>query len=141
MLEQDVIGLSSDEKIKYMKKWIRDHQQNDTGSINKVNTEESMKIGLLVRTTIKEIERVQLLSPEKVKLLQDERYCKNTFDINYPFLKKLEWKSPLSDQRKVNGYDRYWAEAIMIYNEKFLICNDWYEKNRPKFMRWINELG
>jgi hypothetical protein len=140
LLEQNVIGLSSDEKVNCMKKWIRDYQQFDSGSIKKENTEEFIKVGLLVRKTIREIVRVQLLPPEKIILLQDERYCKNTFDINYPFLKKVVWTLPLFDQRKVNGYDRYWADPITINNEKFLICNDWYERNRPKFLKWKDEL-
>lgn len=144
-LEDDVIGLSSDKKIRYMKKWIRDYEQKQMGSqqvpVEVIDIDSSKKIGILVRTTIKKMISAHLLSPEKIKFLQDESYCKNTFDLNYPFLKKIVLNEPLSEQRKINGYDRYWAEDIMIHNERYWICNDWYERNKPKFIRWVQELG
>jgi hypothetical protein len=78
-----------------------------------------------------------LLTPDKISLLQDERYCKETFDINYPMLQKVNLRASLIDQRKVNGYDRYWKDPVTIHNEKYLICNDWYERNKPKFILWV----
>jgi hypothetical protein len=51
-------------------------------------------------------------------------------------LKKVVWGTSLFEQRKVNGYDRYWAEPVTIDNEKYLVCNDWYERNKTKFILW-----
>ena len=144
-LSEDVQGLSSEKKVKYMKKWLRDYekkqiQSQQVSSTETINIDNSKKIGILVRTTIRKMVSNHLLSTEKIKLLQDEKYCKYTFDINYPFLKKIVWNEPLLDQRKINGYDRYWAEEITIHNERYLICNDWYERNKPKFISWIKKL-
>jgi putative AlgH/UPF0301 family transcriptional regulator len=138
LLEHDVIGLSSEIKIKYMKKWIREYQIENHETTEDLNLEDSMKIGQLVRKTMKTIISNHDLSDEKISQLQEGKYSKNAFDINYPFLKKVLRNSPQSQQRKVNGYDRYWEEAIIINGERYFICNDWYERNRSKFINWVN---
>lgn len=43
-----------------------------------------MKIGQLVRESFKYLIKEDLLSAEFIKWLSDKRYCKRTFDINYP---------------------------------------------------------
>ncbi|MBV7506770.1 hypothetical protein KW850_16010 [Bacillus sp. sid0103] len=140
LLEQEVIGLSSENKLKYMKKCIREYELTHSRFSEGVTAEVPVKVGVLVRTTIKKIVRSNLLSAEKITLLQDARYCKATFDINYPFLKKVEWGRLPSEQRKINGYDRYWADEIIINRERYFICNDWYERNKLKSIKWVKEL-
>jgi hypothetical protein len=143
LLRQDVIGLSDESKIKYMKKWIRDYERENQSSTEALNLQDPTKVGLLVRTTIRKIigSSSSSLSSEKIAQLQDERYCKTTFDINYPFLKKVMVGSSLSQQRKINGYDRYWEGEVIINGERYIICNDWYERNKPRFIKWVNNLG
>lgn len=141
LLEQDVIGLSSEEKIKYIKKWLREYElEHNRPTTEDINTQDSIKVGILVRTTMSKIVGFQLLSDDRVRLLQDARYCKSIFDINYPLLKKVVWNSPLSEQRKINGYGRYWADVELINGERYLVCSQWYERNKPKFMKWIKKL-
>ncbi|MEH7346574.1 hypothetical protein V7122_22255 [Bacillus sp. JJ1532] len=140
LLEQEVIGLEKEIKIKYMKKWIRDYERSLIDSSTKQESDHSMKIGILVRTTLAKLNQAKLLTPDRVARLQDAKYCKLTFEINYSFLKKVQHFSSLSDQRKVNGFDRYWADEIEIDQVKYIVCNDWYERNRPKFTRWVREI-
>jgi hypothetical protein len=147
ILEESVHGLTNEQKIKYMKKWIRDYEKVDehttvnlVSPLDTIQLDTSEKVGELVRLTLDKIIRKQLLSPEKVRVLQDERHSKNLFDINYPMLKKVTTGSSLLEQRMVNGYSRYWAKPVKIHNEKYLVCNDWYERNKPKFIIWANSL-
>jgi hypothetical protein len=140
LLEQDVIGLTYENKIKYMKKWIRDYELDHHRQPEEVSTQDSIKVGILVRTTMRKIVKAQLLSDDRVRVLQDARYCKAIFDINYPFLKKVVWDSPLSEQRKINGYDRYWSDEELINGDKYLVCSQWYERNKPRFIKWVKEL-
>jgi hypothetical protein len=141
LLEQDVDGLTAEIKIKYMKKWIREYELSHHRGPQSANPQDTIKVGILVQTTIRKIIRAQLLSEERIRLLLDPKYCKSKFDTNYPFLKRVEWNTPLSEQRKINGYDRYWKEDVTIHNERYLICNDWYERNKPKFITWVKELN
>ncbi len=140
LLQQDVVGLSSGEKIEYMKRLLRAYESNqqkppETGERNK-----SMKVGILVQRVIRQLARSKAFSEEKVRLLQDTRYCKETFDINYPLLKKVVWDIPISEQKKINGYNRYWAEAELINGERYLVCSQWYDRNKRKFINWLNLL-
>lgn len=100
----------------------------------------TIKIGLLVRKTIKLLHSEGKITPQLVLWLSSKKYCKDMFDINYPFLKKVENDKPFGDQRKINGYDRYWKGIIVINNESYMMCNDWYERNRVKFTRWSNNI-
>jgi regulator of replication initiation timing len=144
ILEEDVEGLSPESKIKYMKKWIREYEQKKFGATTQSSfiqePKDDLKIGKLVRNTLSLLVRQNVLTPEKVRYLLDERYCKTTFDINYPFLKKVEKGVNESNQRKINGYDRYWAETIRIYQENYFVCNDWYDRNRTKFIKWVRDI-
>lgn len=98
-----------------------------------------MKIGAFVQSSMKRLVYTKELSKEMVAFLIDAKYCKNTFDINYPFLKKVEKDRPLSEQRKINGYYRYWADEVIIYGEKYIMCNDWYDRNRTSFIKWLEK--
>jgi hypothetical protein len=147
ILEESVDGLTNEQKIKYMKKWIRDYENMDENTtvnsispLDSIQLDTSEKVGELVSSTLDKIIRKQLLSPEKVRVLQDERHSKNLFDINYPMLKKVTNGSSLLEQRMVNGYSRYWAKPVKIHNEKYLVCNDWYERNKTKFIIWAKSL-
>jgi hypothetical protein len=144
ILEEDVEGLSPESKIKYMKKWIREYEQKKSEATAQTpgirEPKDDLKIGKLVKNTLSILVRQNVLTPEKVRYLMDERYCKTTFDINYPFLKKVEKGVNESNQRKINGYDRYWAETIRINQENYFVCNDWYDRNRTKFIKWVREI-
>jgi hypothetical protein len=147
ILKENVSGLTEEQKIKYMKKWIIDYErslvdrQTNPKQTNSMHIDPTIKIGALVRATIKAAVKAHLLPLEKVQELEDKKYCKYTFDINYPLFKKVSLTEPLHDQKNVNGYSRYWADVITIHGQRYLICNDWYERNKTKFIRWVEELG
>ncbi|MFZ7942792.1 hypothetical protein [Neobacillus sp. 19] len=124
-----------------MKKWIREYEQEKKDSPEQPSQQDAMKIGQLVRSILKSLVKGHSLSDEQVLLLQDVRYCKSTFDINYALLKKVAVGSTPSQQRKINGYDRYWEEDIHINGEQYFVCNDWYERNRAKFIRWCSNFN
>ncbi|XQY93780.1 hypothetical protein ACNRWW_10415 [Metabacillus sp. HB246100] len=107
--------------------------------LNEVD-DATIKIGLLVRNTIKTLNSQKKITPQIVLWLSSKKYCKDTFDINYPFLKKVVNEKSIGPQRKINGYDRYWKDILIVDNESYLMCNDWYERNRTKFTRWSNNI-
>lgn len=141
LLKADVDGLSQESKMKYMKKWLRENEQAQQSQVEIRDKQVALKVGILVNTTFKKLVASQSLSNEMIVMLQDERYSKNTFDINFPFLKKIDWGTSLSDQRKENGYNRYWKDEILINGERYFVCSQWYERNKPKFIKWLNHIG
>lgn len=138
LLKADVEGLTQESKIKYMKKWLRENEQDQQSQVEVRDQQADLKIGILVNTTFKKLVASQSLSNKMIVLLQDERYSKNTFDINFPFLKKVKWRTSLSEQRKVNGYNRYWKDELLINGERYFVCSQWYERNKPRFFKWLN---
>ncbi|WP_066307322.1 hypothetical protein [Bacillus sp. FJAT-29814] len=141
LIKANVDGLSQESKIKYMKKWLRENEQKQQSPTGVIDKHAGLKVGILVNTTFKNLVASQALSDEMVTKLQDERYSKYTFDINYPFLKKIDWRTSLSEQRKVNGYNRYWKDDIIINGERYFVCSEWYERNKPKYIKWLNNFG
>lgn len=99
--------------------------------------EKEIKIGAFVRNTINKLVKEDAITEDMVAMLCSKNYCKQAFDIGYPFLKQVEKGISLSEQRKINGYDRYWANEQKIHGHKYFLCNDWYERNRVHFIRWL----
>lgn len=100
-------------------------------------SEDNVKIGLMVRNEVAKLSKNGQISEELVQCLLDEEYSKETFNLNYPLLKKILKSKPITDQRYVNGYPRYWLQVFFINGDRYLICNDWYEHHRTKFLEWL----
>ncbi|MEH7251803.1 hypothetical protein V7111_06720 [Neobacillus niacini] len=109
------------------------------GTIQNQTNERSnfLRIGILVRNEISKFASNNQLSNEMIKNLLDERYCKETFGLNFPVLKKIETDQSIVEQITVNRLKRYWNMSYIINGEKYLICHSWSEIHRPKFLQWL----
>src|SRR5690554_6641803 len=97
-----------------------------------------MKIGELVRSSFNELIKNNALSSEEVDQLLQAKYSKQRFDVNYPILKAYIEGVILSNQQNVNGYSRYNSAILRINEKKYLLCNDWYDRNRKHFQTWLD---
>lgn len=109
------------------------------GTVRPQTNERSnfLRIAILVRNEISKFASNNQLSNEMVQNLLDERYCKETFGLNLPVLKKVEKDQSIFEQIKVNGLKRYWNISYNINGEKYLLCHTWSELHRPKFLKWL----
>ena len=93
-----------------------------------------LKIGTYVQTTFNEV--LLKIDIAELKNLQNARYCKSTFDIQYPLLKKVL----VTDASKI---ERYWKKPVEIIGEKYWLCSEWYENkdnnDRPFYEKWLNK--
>jgi hypothetical protein len=105
-----------------------------------VNGSTEIKIGALVRREFDNLIRDNLLPNDMIHHLLDGKYSKETFDVNFPILKKVSNDKPTMNQRLINGYGRYWSTIYKINGERYFVCNDWYEKSRIKFLKWIGQI-
>ena len=112
--------------------------KKDNKAEQKEETFNKVKIGKLVRDTFNRIFKDNLLSDNEIQNLMNVEYCKKIFDMNYPILKEINHSISLKEQRKINGYDRYYAKP---FENKYLLCNDWYERNRKLFDIWRTKQG
>jgi hypothetical protein len=128
------------EKTPIIPEKIRNKPRQTTITTKPENGTSQLKIGALVRNEFDKLIRDNLLSTEIIHRLLNEKYSKETFDVNYPILKRINFDQPTIDQRMINGYARYWSTIYTINGDRYFVCNDWYEKSRTKFLNWIDQI-
>lgn len=79
-----------------------------------------MKIGVMVRTVLKNLLEQGAISEEEMHLMQTKEYSKETFDIQYPLL--------LPVQGTNSGRPaRYYSAPITVHGNKYFLCSEWFE--------------
>ena len=95
---------------------------------------EEMKIGVIARKVLRKMLEEGKASKEEVEKMQTSEYSKETFDIQYPLLKKASNESEIKPHR-------YYANPVKIYGEYYFLCSEWYEvpgnNDRPYLLKWI----
>ncbi|MCX5637439.1 MAG: hypothetical protein NTX52_07070, partial [Planctomycetota bacterium] len=100
---------------------------------------DEIKIGQLVKTTFRKLFAQRKITEKIASSLMDLEYSKQTFGLSFPVLKRIDDRYPLSKQiQDHKGRSRYWSQKFG--NGKYLICSQWYEKHRKKFLDWSNKL-
>ena len=95
---------------------------------------DEMKIGVIVRTVLRNMLEKEEVSEEEIKLMQTKGYSKETFDIQYPLLLKAD---------STNGVSpiRYYASTIKVYGVDYFLCSEWFEtyanNDRPYLIKWL----
>jgi hypothetical protein len=102
--------------------------------------EESLqKVGFFVRTTFLKIFAERKINVNEINKLLTEEYSKQCFGLRFPILKKIDDSKHLLEQKQVNGHIRYWNTVISFENDKYIICKEWREHNRIRFMKWFEK--
>jgi len=98
------------------------------------------KVGIIAKQDLKYLLELNKLPKYIIGNLQDLEYCKETFDVNFPVLLKIKSEVDISAQRKDHlGYTRYYATPLTIYDEKYFLTSEWYDKNRQKLIEFIQK--
>jgi hypothetical protein len=99
------------------------------------------RIGEHVRRTMAELAASGRLTARLVGDLLDPRYCKAKFNLAHPFLKPVDHRIPLSRQgNDHHGRGRYWKKPLKVGGQEFLMCNDWYDRQRDSFDAWVRDV-
>ena len=89
-----------------------------------------MKIGQYAKQILADLLQSKKLSPVDIANLEDPVFCKNKLGMNYPVLVDVT--------KMVPEKGRYYKSDSSI--APYVICNDWYEKNRSKFDTWLETI-
>lgn len=93
---------------------------------------KELKIGQIARVVLRKMLVDGVASEHEVDMMQDADYSKQTFDLQYPLLVRVD-----SDYEGV----RYYVDPLIIRGEKFLMCSQWFEttinNDRPYLLKWI----
>ena len=103
---------------------------------NDIEGLEEMKIGTIVRTVVRNMLERGEVSREEVELMQTKEYSKETFDIQFALLIKVE---DMTDEL----WSRYYSTPVKIFGDEYYICSQWYEvpanNDRIYLMKWLNK--
>lgn len=110
--------------------------KNDNENANYQRQEKTnLKIGKYVQKTFNEI--INKIDRTELENLQRQEYSKTVFDIQFPFLRKVQ----KNDKEKLL---RYWKTPVRIMEELYFICSEWYEKepnnDRPYYDNWLKKM-
>jgi hypothetical protein len=118
------------------------HTRPNTDRTARATSEEGDRIGEHVRATMGKLAASGRLTARIIGDLLDARYCKARFNLGLPFLKAVDREVPLSRQgNDHHGRGRYWKKPLKIGDHEFLMCNDWYDRQRNAFDGWARDLG
>lgn len=96
-----------------------------------------LPIGKYVQETFKKLIIDNLIDKDEIEKLQRADYSKQTFDIQFPFLKKM---FSLNSTERI----RYWKNPIFIKGENYFVCSQWYEvpanNDRPYYESWLKKM-
>lgn len=130
-LKKELLEIYEEEKIQFFKE-------------KKKNEEQIEKIGDIVKGVFKDIITNNNFPDEKILLLQDRKYCNETFgSLGYPVLKAVDPTREIKEQTKYetekNGGNRFYAEPITVKGKKYFLCSQWRNKNLKSLKAWIEE--
>ena len=93
------------------------------------NDSSNIKIGKYVNEELRPI--LRRMNPKDIDDLMNSQYSYDSFGLSYPLLVK-----------KNGSYfdkNRYYKEIVIINDEEYYLCNMWYERQRGKLEKWIND--
>lgn len=97
---------------------------------NKSTEDLNMKIGRLAQSSFCQLIESGKVSSEELIKLQDKRYCKNTFNINFPCLVP---EQDMIEELQV----RYYKNPIVYNGISYKLCSQWFEYCRHYLEKWI----
>ncbi|MFN4254805.1 MAG: hypothetical protein ACK4Q5_07355 [Saprospiraceae bacterium] len=101
---------------------------------------EEIRIGLLVRSTFTDLVKNGIISVSDIAELVNQDYCKTTFNLNYPFLKRIDSTKDRVKQRFEGVYPRYYVNPITIFSNDYYLCQEWFEQSKPLYLSWLNKV-
>lgn len=137
MRSLQMVNLFADQKVSATRKTKSQNSNHRPAIIEStydIDSLSEMKIGVIVRTVLKNLLEHGTVSEEEVQLMQTKEYSKETFDIQYPLL------LPVQD---TNGGRpaRYYSSPISVRGKKYFLCSEWFEvstnNDRPYLLKWL----
>ncbi|MBK5243092.1 hypothetical protein [Clostridium sp.] len=121
---------------------IEDIETNETNLDVTGENNFNVKPGEYVKSHMLKLFRDRAYAEELIQSFLEKNYSKDMINVNYPLLKKIDMKSSISEQARIDGMPRYWVKPIIdIKGEKYLICSQWYQWNIRDFEQWYEKVS
>ncbi|MGF2614612.1 hypothetical protein FZC84_20540 [Rossellomorea vietnamensis] len=98
------------------------------------------KVGVIARTDLVRLLESGRVPQSVIESLKDQRYSKDTFDLNFPLLREVTDMGKIDELKKDHtGRSRYYAKPITIQGKKYLLCSQWFDWSKTRLVRWIGK--
>lgn len=140
-IENKAVIISLDEFTRlYNEKNIETNLDNNCTQFTSDETGLNLKIGKLVRGFFLYMQEKNELDESTTGFLEKKEDCKQVFGISYGVLKYIPPNSDISEYIKDNYQrNRYWNEIFTFNNKNYVVCSQWGESHKSKFLNWIYE--
>jgi hypothetical protein len=122
----------------HQKATLKEMKKTNTAFNFNSNVLRSKPVGIIAKQYLGQVLENGDLDVEIIKFLQDKNYSKNTFDINYPIIKRIKSSLPTIEESIDHlGRNRYYAKPLKIYGSYYLLTSQWYDRNKTYLIKWL----
>ncbi len=101
--------------------------------------DSSLKIGQFVYTALRKLgECGYSFSDNEIDIMCTAEWTQKVFHTSKPFMKKYVGKE--TDNKGEDGSVRFLAKPFTFGNKQVLISKEWFERQRPHFIKWYSTL-
>jgi hypothetical protein len=111
---------------------LKDALPPNVDPVPSVQIKESMKIGQMVRESMKQVVAYCKNSEQELSNLKSETYSKTTFNINYSFLREVNSTDPKQE--------RYWKDKYLINNKYYVVTSEWFKGSLHLFKAYLTKI-
>lgn len=112
---------------------------NENKNVAEPNPES--KIGEFVRNAVEYLISKNFLDEAILKDITSAQWSRDILHLNHPFFREIDDKESLAEQRKDNyGRARYWDIVFVVGSKKYVVCKEWYERQRKHFVPWYEKV-
>ena len=80
------------------------------------------------------------IDEELLKNITSAQWCRKVLHLNHPFFKEIDEKKSLLEQRRdEKGRARYWDILFSVGSKKYVVCKEWFERQRQYFVPWYEK--
>lgn len=111
------------------------------GVAEKIPMQEDIKVkpGQVIRQAFSKIIADGKITEDVVSMLTDQEATAKELGIRYPFLKEFSADIPIKELTYVKSHARYSSKPVEVNGKQYLVTNDLYLKNVPKFLEWTKK--
>ena len=103
------------------------------GTILPIYKNDNQSVQDFIKETLTSLFEKNILTDEEIALLQDKKYSKETFGIQYPLLAK-NYIDIFEETKDGKKYARYWQKFNV---NKFYVCSQWWLNNFDSYDKLI----
>jgi hypothetical protein len=108
---------------------------------NKFSKATELKIGITAKTVFGELSKKNTLSSTEIENLCNSEYSRKILGLQFPALVKYNNDDSVAfDKKGRRRYYKYYKDTYKLNGQKYLLCNDWYERNRNLLENWYNKI-